>query len=296
MKNTAKKTFLGLCAVAATAFTIACGGGSPSISGPDTPTAVATPKPAGATIEGTVQTASASAADLSAAASSGLRVTVVGTAIAATTDDSGRFRLEDVPAGRAELRFEGPGIDARVAVDGLQSGQTLTVAVRVAGATATIVKPEDDSTSEVSFTARVDSVGSGQLVVGGRVVVVNGSTRVLGRSNEAIALASLKAGDNVEVEGRTQSDGSVLATKVKLEDGGATGGGGQEVRLTGRIESTSPLRVASRTILTTGSTRVLGRSNETITLASLRTGDSVEVEGVSQADGSVIASKIKLED
>lgn len=297
MKSVTKNAILGLCLAAATATTVACGGGSASVTGPDTATAVATPKAAGATIDGTVQSGSASAADVTAAASSGLRVSVIGTAIAATTDDSGHFRLEDLPAGRAELRFEGQGIDARLSVDGLQPGQVMTVTVRVAGSTATVVKPGDDNpATEVSFTGRVDSVGSGQLMVGGRAVVVNGSTQILGRNNEAITLAALKAGDSVEVEGRAQADGSVVATKVKLEDGAAAGGGEQEVKVTGRIESTSPLRVAGRAIVTNAATRVLDKKGATISLATLKAGDSVEVEGVSQADGSVLASKIKLDD
>src|SRR5512134_3027260 len=165
MNSTTTKAILGLCLAAATATTIACGGGgASSVTGPDMPTAIATTKPAGATIDGTVQSGSASLAEITAAANSGLRVTVVGTAIAATTDDAGRFRLEDVPAGRAELRFEGQGIDARVEVEGLQSGQTLIVTFRLAGSSATIVKPGDDNAAaEVELTGHVDSVGGGQL-------------------------------------------------------------------------------------------------------------------------------------
>ena len=61
---TTKRTILGLClAAAAMATTVACGsGGAASVTGPDMPTAVATPKPAGATIEGTVQSGTAARA------------------------------------------------------------------------------------------------------------------------------------------------------------------------------------------------------------------------------------------
>ena len=48
---------------------------------------------------------------------------------------------------------------------------------------------------------------------------------------------------------------------------------------------------------TDGSTRYLGRRNETLTYADVvRTGNRVEVEGHTQADNSVLAKKIKLED
>jgi hypothetical protein len=136
MKSATKGTFLALCLAAAAAGTVACGGGSASMTAPDVSTAVATPKPAGAAIEGTVQSVAVAAAGPRAAANGGIRVSVVGTAIASTTDDSGHLRLDDVPVGRAELRFEGQGVDARLEVEGLQAGQTLAVTVRLSGATA----------------------------------------------------------------------------------------------------------------------------------------------------------------
>ena len=52
----------------------------------------------------------------------------------------------------------------------------------------------------------------------GRTVVVDGRTRLLGRRNESIPFSALTVGSTVEVEGTRQTDGSVLARKVKLED------------------------------------------------------------------------------
>jgi hypothetical protein len=137
-------------------------------------------------------------------------------------------------------------------------------------------------------------------VVGGRTVRVDASTRLLDRSNRPIALSGFKAGDLVEAEGYPQTDGSLLANMVKLEDEDDAGGGGeagQDVQLTGSVSSVSPVIVAGRTVKTDGSTRYLGRRNEALTFAEVvKLGNRVEVEGHTQPDNSVLAKKIKLED
>lgn len=71
--------------------------------------------------------------------------------------------------------------------------------------------------SEVEFTGRVDSVTPPSLRVAGRLVATDSATRIE-RGGDPIALTSIKAGDLVQVEGAQQSDGSVRAKKVKLED------------------------------------------------------------------------------
>ena len=46
----------------------------------------------------------------------------------------------------------------------------------------------------------------------------DGSTRVLDRKNDPIALSALKAGDKVEVEGVRRDATTVFAEKIKLQD------------------------------------------------------------------------------
>ena len=282
--------------------TAACDGGSSSVTGPDAP-AAAVPPAAGATIVGTVQSGTSAAGELGASSVAGLRVSVSGTAIQTTTDGFGRFTLSGVPGDRVELRFEGPGLDARLEIEGLQGGQTLNLTVRVSGSSASRVDDDgsDDDGDEIEFKARVDSVGSTSLVVGGRTVLVNDSTRILDRSNMPLPLSGLAVGDFVEVEAFTQADGSLLAKKVKLEDEDDDDENenedGQDVEFKGTIASTSPLVIGGRTVTTDARTQYLGRRNERLTASQvLMAGNLVEVEGHVQADRSVLAKKIKLED
>ena len=62
------------------------------------------------------------------------------------------------------------------------------------------------------------------------------------------------------------------------------------------VVDSSPLIVAGTAVSTNGSTRILDDDNNRIQPSDLAVGMKVEVEGMRQADGSVLAKKIKIED
>lgn len=224
---------LSVLGVALGIWTAACG--SPS----DSPTVPALPSTAGATVQGTVN-AGVGATSLSTPSRSSaavIRVTVVGTSLATATDAAGRFLLAGIPSGRVSLRFEGPGIDARIELSGLVDGQVLTIAVQAAGTSARVVStpgpvpspvpsprtspspspsPTPAPGAEVEFSGRVESITPPSLVVAGRTVRTDASTRIK-RDDRNIGLTDLRVGEVVEVEGR-QANGVVLASKIKVED------------------------------------------------------------------------------
>ena len=230
MLSASRKVFSVLAVVLGT-WTAACGSRSDSLTEPGLP-----PTP-GATVQGTVN-ASVGVSSFSDSSSPAAvtRVTVVGTSLATATDASGRFVLAGVPSGRALLRFEGPGIDARLELSGLVDGQVLTIAVQVSGGTARVVSGPAPSPSpsprssprpspsptpgpggEVEFRGSVESITPPSLVVAGRTVRTDAATRIK-RDDRTIALTDLKVGELVEVEGTRQADGNVLARKIKVED------------------------------------------------------------------------------
>jgi hypothetical protein len=220
-----------LTTVFAVLATAACGSKAsspvgPSAVGPSTPTA---------TIRGTVQQGvSASSVTRSGSGSmSGIRVSVVGTTLAALTDDRGRFDIDGVPpSGVVTLRFEAPGLDARLDLSGLTPGQVLTISVQVSGDHVVLAGSDDPSPEptpspspgnghegEVEFRGTVQSVSAPDLVVDGRLVHTDASTEVKSHG-DPIDVSAIPVGVLVEVEGTGQSDGSVLARKIRVEDDG----------------------------------------------------------------------------
>ncbi len=282
-------------AVGASLLVGACG--SSSVTEPDAPQA------RGASIEGTVHVGSTSGVQ-ALAANSGVKVTVQGTGSSTITDGSGRFTLRGLPSGSLTLRFEAPGVDARLEVSGLQDGQVLSVTVRLEGNHASLISPAPQATpspdptpspdQETEFRGRIESLGSSTLVVAGQTVRTDGNTRIR-RRGDPISFSDLKVGQTVEVEGHRLSDGSLLAEKITVEDDDDDDDE-QEVEFLGAVQSVTPptLMVASRTVVTDGNTRIT-RKGDSIPLSSLRAGDIVEVKGTMQPNGDVLARRINLE-
>jgi ribosomal protein L35AE/L33A len=211
----------------------ACGGSMPA--GPS----ASPPRASGAVVQGTVAGVSGASQDaVRATSATALRVSVIGTSLTTTTDGAGRFVLSGVPTGTVTLRFEGEGVDARLEISGLAGGQVITIVVRVSGHEASLLdasplapspaasptprpspSPEDDDEgTEVEFKGTVQSVNPPDLRVAGRTVHTNGNTKIV-RKDQRIGLSDVKVGATVEVEGARQADGSVLAKKIKVEDG-----------------------------------------------------------------------------
>lgn len=306
-----------LAALALGGVAAACGGGASPVA----PGAVSA---RGAVIRGTVQgqgtggasTLGASSALHTSSSAPTLKVSVVGTPLSTSTDAAGQFVLSGVPTGRIELRFEGPGLDARLEIGGLADGQEISITVRVNGGGVVLVSGDDPSPSpsaspsptpspvdddEAEFNGRLDAIDGTTLTVAGRTVLTDANTKIR-QHGDAVHFSTLQVGQTVEVEGSVQSGGSVLAKKVTIEDDNDDDENedddGQEVEFEGSIQSISgsTLMVSDRTVLTDGNTEFRGDQGEKVTLSFFKVGDHVEVEGHSQSGDSILAKNIKAED
>jgi hypothetical protein len=119
----------------------ACAQNSPATSSIANPVAPAqnsaSTAASGATITGTLNR-NLSALSVRPFADSTLTVSVVGSSATAIVDTSGRFSLQNVPAGDLTLQFEGAGINARVTVTGVRADDRIDIMLRLNGAVVEI--------------------------------------------------------------------------------------------------------------------------------------------------------------
>ncbi len=293
-----RKGFVSL-ELAALALAIAAAGcgGAAAVTGSEPP-----PEPVvvggNAAVQGSVQGAS------------DLKVGVVGMSLSASVDEEGQFALTGLPAGSVTLRFTGSGVDAKVAVDGLQNGLVTSVDVSVSGAEAKLTTPPRcEPTADTFFTGVLESISETSLVVAGRKVDVTQLKKVW-RGNRRIQFSELAVGEKVKVWGTLRADGVVLAEEISaLSNGDDTW-----VDFTGPIESIKasmrettgtgtciyscvrPTLVVKGTLVYTSESTAFQRASDGSKFdpSELRVGQTVQVTGWKKPDGAVRAAGIRL--
>jgi len=165
------------------------------------------------------------------------------------------------------------------------------------------------SFDQIILRGAIDSLAAPNLVVSGLTVATDANTRF----RRGMTFAGLKVGDRVAIQGALQPDGTVLASIVRDLDQ-------EELRVAeveGAITAIAPpdhLTVAGVTVVVNADTRIEGEGGghrgpdlrisrgpfshddgEDLTFTDLAVGDQVEVEGLAQADGSILALKIEVE-
>jgi hypothetical protein len=284
--------WIPICALVALIFTATCSDSST----PTSPTS-----PAGtATILGTVVRGSGTLGTTAQSSGIGLSevmVSVVSTNRSARTDASGDFTLTDVPIGNVALDFSRADIHARATVPVAAGTNAITVAV--AGSTAVVVS-RGHAGEEIE--GLVSAIGTDALTVLdqrlGSVVVTTNSATVLRHGHTTITLSQIQIGMRVHVKALLQPDNTYLATEVKLQSDEV--GGDHDV--TGSVTS---VNTADRSFIVqtagaavtvkTDSSTTFKNHGSSATFAAIAVGVMVEVEGVVQTDGSVLARQVEIE-
>ncbi len=141
-----------------------------------------------------------------------------------------------------------------------------------------------------------------QFTVDGRLVTGDANTAFVGDGGRGGGFRDLKNGVRVEVKGVLQqadSGASIYAVRIKVntsgqDDGDRTPSPGSTVTLEGAVGALSgtcptlTFRVSGTAVTTNASTQFEGGGCNAV-----RNGAKVEVTGTRQADGSVLASKVK---
>ena len=218
-------------------------------------------------------------------------LTVAGRTV--TTDASTVIRKGDASATVSDLK-----VGYRVHVKGHTSGSSLLATQIIIQNTNTDVPSSDDDDddeqdSSASIHDRLNAIGGSAptltLTVGSTTVRTSSATVVKRRGDEQ-TLAELKVGQDVHVIGTRQPDGSIDARHIEINDD-ATGGEVEIQGSAGGVSGSCPalsFSVNGYRITTTAATVFEG-----ITCAAMKSGTKVTVKGTSQADNSVLASRVK---
>jgi hypothetical protein len=172
-------------------------------------------------------------ADVTTQATKPVTVSVVGTSISTTLDSARRFQLTGVPAGDVQLKFTGEGLDATLTLQDVEPGDRIDIRVRLTDTSLRIEaerrdrrgdddddddddenEDEDDDDNELEglVSALTGTCPDITFTVRGVSVKASNTTRFEDRC------ADVKNGAEVEVRGQRQSDGSIQATRIEVED------------------------------------------------------------------------------
>src|SRR5262245_5108497 len=230
----------------------------------------------------------------------GVTVRVAGTDKATTTDGSGHFTLGGVAVGSVELEFERADIHARGHV-ALMSGGTHSMTFAIVGSRA-VGTPGGHAGEEIEGLVQAIDGGAGTLTVLdqrlGAVRIVTDADTVVRQGDATITLSDIQVGMRVHVKALAQEDGSFLATEVLLQSEKI--GGMREVTGTvTSIDSGAKSFVVDAsgttvTVETDGRTDYKKRGGRA-SFSDLAVGSSVEVKGILQSDGTILARQVRIE-
>jgi hypothetical protein len=140
----------------------------------------------------------------------------------------------------------------------------------------------DDNGEDTEFTGVIEPLSP--LTVGSTIVQTTAATEVR-RRGDSLPLSILQAGMTVEVSGRTQSDGSVIARKITIE------GNGFDVDVEGPLTLLVPSPACPAIQFTIGTLTFVTSSRtefKKTTCAALTDGTNVKVRGVLHDDGVTV--------
>ena len=238
---------------------------------------------------------------------SGVTISVVGTGISTNADNQGQFTLNDVPAGTVVLNFSAPGANATATLQGVGPGDRVQITVTVNGNNAHI-DSEHHNNGEIS--TRISSIDSGnKSFQAGNWTIKTTDSTVIRHGSKTVPFSDLKVGDHVQVRG-TRDGSTVTATEIKVEQAGQGGDNeddddddnDHEAEVSGRVSGllNSNSNSCPAIAFMIGNTKVTADQHTTYgkntSCTAIKNDLKVEVTGSRQSDGSVLASRISLDD
>ena len=163
---------------------------------------------------------------------------------------------------------------------------------------ASRVKSEDglNNENEVELIGYVTEVGTVSFVVNGSTFYVDANTEYRGRNGNTFSFEQIAVGLLLEVKAELQTNGDLLATRVKTEDDHNQHNGELEITALIDNKTANSIVLGQYEFFVDAQTVILNHDRMPISFNDLNIGDRVEVKAYKQLDNSYLAVRIKLED
>lgn len=176
----------------------------------------------------------------------------------------------------------------------LRTGLLVEVYANMVGSRyiAARIELEDHHNDEIEYKGFIENIADNRVTISGQVFVVDSATVIINDDNDAIRFGDLQVGMRVEVRADAKVDGSLYATRIKIEDFLQ-----DEIELKGVITAigNDNLTVAGIVFQANGLTAITDASNQSIDFSALTVGMIVEIRADMQ-NGQWHASRIHIED
>ena len=183
-----------------------------------------------------------------------------------------------------------------VEIDAQQNGGTLT-AIR-------IELDEEDHLLEIE--GKITAISGSSITIqtedGSKVEVNVGATTTIRGEDGPIPLSQLKVGDKIEVKAQRNADGSLQAIDIKVEGEENDDEEDASVEVKGVVTDISSTSLTVKTeggqmvTVTITPTTVIKKDDEPATFVDIKVGQKVEIKAMRQTDGSLVATRIKIEE
>ena len=127
------------------------------------------------------------------------------------------------------------------------------------------------------------------------IAVTPAAGAVIRHGNTILTFASIVVGDHVQARG-TMDEGTLQASEIKVEHTGKGSGGGEVEGIVSGLTATTGCPVLTFVVGTTTVTTSAATDFDDVLCSELANGAIVEVTGTRQPDGSIVATKVELED
>jgi len=162
---------------------------------------------------------------------------------------------------------------------------------------------EDENDEDNEYKGAIEALGDSSVTVDGHEIAVTANTVIADDAGNALTLADLTVGEQVEVQADADGQGSWIATEIKVEtegDGGGDdngGGHGNEQNFFGAIDSidATQVTVTGTSIALNADTSWFDTAGNTVDATFFTVGMNVEVEASSDGQGGLTAIKVLQE-